>query len=234
VRNDGPSGAANVVVEHFLSLDNTVQTTDLYLGRTTLALLTAGQEVQTVRHVQLPHTMQPLQYFLLGVVDRSNSILELYESNNLRLTVVIGQAGACTPALEYRDDLHYPRDAAELSVGAGGSLRPTVIARCAPAGSLYLIAWGFSGTAPGTPLAPGVTVPLNGDILTTLGLESVNGPVFQQFLGTLDATGIGRATFAWPAGLGAFAITVSPPPATAPATKAYLNSSETPSTNEPR
>ena len=37
-----------------------------------------------------------------------------------------------------------------------------------------------------------------------------------------------------PAGLGAFAITVSPPPATAPATSEYLYSSDTPSTSEPR
>ena len=37
-----------------------------------------------------------------------------------------------------------------------------------------------------------------------------------------------------PAGFGAFAITVSPPPVTAPATSAYLNSSLNPSTSEPR
>ena len=37
-----------------------------------------------------------------------------------------------------------------------------------------------------------------------------------------------------PAGFGALAITVNPPPATAPATRAYFSSSEMPSTNEPR
>ena len=37
-----------------------------------------------------------------------------------------------------------------------------------------------------------------------------------------------------PAGLGALAITVSPPPVTAPATSEYLKSSDTPSTSEPR
>ena len=37
-----------------------------------------------------------------------------------------------------------------------------------------------------------------------------------------------------PAGFGALAMTVSPPPVTAPATSEYLNSSETPSTSEPR
>ena len=37
-----------------------------------------------------------------------------------------------------------------------------------------------------------------------------------------------------PAGLGAFAITVRPPPVTAPATKATLNSSLNPSTKDPK
>ena len=37
-----------------------------------------------------------------------------------------------------------------------------------------------------------------------------------------------------PAGFGALAITVSPPPVTAPASSEYLNSSDTPSTSEPR
>jgi hypothetical protein len=37
-----------------------------------------------------------------------------------------------------------------------------------------------------------------------------------------------------PAGFGAFAITVRPPPVTAPATSVYLNSSLSPSTSEPR
>jgi hypothetical protein len=77
------------------------------------------------------------------------------------------------------------------------------VARCAtPATSLYLIAWGGSGTAPGAPLAPGLTLPLNPDGLTTLGLDALNGPVFGSFLGVLDAQGIGRATFTLPPGLG--------------------------------
>src|SRR5574340_383031 len=39
---------------------------------------------------------------------------------------------------------------------------------------------------------------------------------------------------AWPAGFGAFAMMVKPPPVTAPATSAYLNPSDSPSTSEPR
>ena len=39
---------------------------------------------------------------------------------------------------------------------------------------------------------------------------------------------------AWPAGVGAFAITVSPPPVTAPATTAYLAASLKPGTSVAR
>ena len=46
----------------------------------------------------------------------------------------------------------------------------------------------------------------------------------------------GKCSFkiAIPAGFGALAITVKPPPVKAPATRAYLNSSLVPCTNEPR
>lgn len=43
-----------------------------------------------------------------------------------------------------------------------------------------------------------------------------------------------RARMDWPAGLGALAMTVRPPPATAPATTAYLNSGPKPGTKEAR
>jgi hypothetical protein len=67
-----------------------------------------------------------------------------------------------------------------------------------PAAMLYLIAWGGSGTSPGVTLAPGVLLPLNTDALSQLGLQGLNGPIFGQFLGVLDAQGVGRATFALP------------------------------------
>jgi hypothetical protein len=117
--------------------------------------------------------------------------------------VLLGQAGGCVTKLEFEDPLVYPRDAATLSLAAGGSVHPTLVAPCAdPATTLYLIAWTGSGTSPGVALAPGVTLPLNPDGLTTLGLDGLNGPVFGGFLGLLDAQGIGRATFSLPPGAG--------------------------------
>jgi hypothetical protein len=134
------------------------------------------------------------------VVDRLNTVHETNEANNQRYGVLFGQAGSCAPALEFRDDLRYPRDRASVSIVTGGTAQPTVVARCAAPGTQYLVVWGCAGTAPGTTIAPGITVPLNQDLCTLLGLQALNGAVFQQFWGQLDAQGIGRATFQWPPG----------------------------------
>ena len=101
---------------------------------------------------------------------------------------------------EYRDDLNWPRDQGAITMSAGGTLSPTVVARCS-AGQLYVIAWTASGTSPGTPLTPTLTIPLNQDGLTQIGLAVANGTILQSFVGVLDAQGVGRATLSWPAGL---------------------------------
>jgi hypothetical protein len=64
-----------------------------------------------------------------------------------------------------------------------------------------LIAWTGSGTAPGLPLAPGLVLPINYDSLTQLGLDNLNGAMFANFVGILDAQGVGQATFALPPNL---------------------------------
>jgi hypothetical protein len=50
----------------------------------------------------------------------------------------------------------------------------------------------------------------------------------------MDSSAKPRLSSATPAGFGALAITVSPPPATAPATSMYFDSSEMPLMSEPR
>ena len=103
--------------------------------------------------------------------------------------------------LEFQDPLTEPF-AGSISLAAGGTLHPTVIAPCAnPTSALYLIAWTGSGTAPGTTLGPGLLLPLNVDALTQIGLGNLNGPIFGSFLGVLNAQGVGQAQFTLPPSL---------------------------------
>lgn len=201
IANDGPAVATNVSVEHFLSFDTTVQTTDLYLGRTEIASLAAGQQTQVTRRVRLPAAAGPRLYSLIATLDREDTIVESSEIDNTQLRSVLVQTGPCGPFLEYRDDLVYPHDQNGVSIQNGGTVQPTIVARCAAPGTLYLLAWGTSGTSPGLPLGPGILLPLNFDASTSTGLELLNGPVFQMCFGALDMNGIGHATIAWPAGL---------------------------------
>jgi hypothetical protein len=201
VHNDGPAAAGSFQVEHFLSVDSLWSTSDYYLGGYTVTGLAAGQDDVNTRRVRLPALMGTQINRLFVKVDRLDAVRESNEADNERMTTLFGTSPSCTPVLEYRDDLLYPRDANAVSIANGGQALPTVIARCAAPGTMYVIAWGFSGTSPGTPLGNGFTAPLNADAGTQLGLALLNSPVFQQFWGPLDAQGVGRATLQWPAGL---------------------------------
>lgn len=204
IANDGPGSAAAFDVEYFLSPTQAWSPqTSVYLGKTTVNGLGAGQQVAVPYTATLPWSLPAAVTYGVVVVDRLNAVPEGNENDNTRSFVFLVQAPACGPRLEFRDPLVYPPSATALSGAAGGVVRPTFVARCAnPALSLYLIAWTGSGVAPGVPLAPGVTLPLNPDGLTTLGLDGLNGPMFGAFLGVLDAQGIGRATFTLPPALG--------------------------------
>lgn len=201
--NDGPAAAGPFAVEYFLSPTQSWTPQSLYLGSVTVPTLAATQQITVPYVANLPWSL-PLQ-LLYGfvVVDRANVVTETNENDNQRNFVLLGQAGSCVTRLEYVDPLVYPGDAATASLAAGRTLHPTLVAPCAnPATTLYLIAWTGSGTSPGVPLGPGITLPLNPDALTTIGLDGLNGPVFGGFLGLLDAQGIGRATFTLPPGAG--------------------------------
>ncbi|HLQ38293.1 MAG TPA: M64 family metallopeptidase, partial [Planctomycetota bacterium] len=199
VVNDGPNATGPFTVEHFLSTDSTWSLTDSFVGGYTVPGLAIGQQDVTTRRFRVPTLTAAQVQFLFAVVDRGNQVHEVNEGNNINHTAMIVQNPPCTPALEFRDDLLYPKDAAAVSIINGGTCLPTVIARCATPGSQYLIVWGCSGTSPGTTIG-NLTVPLNQDLFTMIGLQSTNGALFQQFWGSLDAQGVGRATFQWPAG----------------------------------
>ena len=87
----------------------------------------------------------------------------------------------------------------EVSVAAGGAQELVLDAGASHGGELAWLVGSASGTTPGLPLAPGVTLPLvvDGYLLLTLG--SPNTPPLTGSLANLDGAGQGLASFALPA-----------------------------------
>lgn len=60
----------------------------------------------------------------------------------------------------------------------------------------YLLLGSASGTFPGIPLPGGMaTLPVNWDLFSNIVLGMLNTPVFDNFMGVLDVSGTGSATF---------------------------------------
>ncbi|HKB14541.1 MAG TPA: hypothetical protein VKF62_00665 [Planctomycetota bacterium] len=81
-----------------------------------------------------------------------------------------------------------PNLGGEILIDAGGIQTLVVDVGPTYAGDLYLVATNFTGTAPGLTVG-GVAIPLNFDILLQLSLESANGAIFVNNVGTLDSDG---------------------------------------------
>jgi len=199
ITNDGPAAAGPFRVEFFVNQSTNGYTTqDTYLGHIDVAGLPANGQTTIPFTTTLPYSLPQFASWVHAVIDRSNVVGEGNEADNETNRVVYVQQIPCTTGLEFQDQLTQPF-AASMSISAGGTLHPTVLAPCAdPSSTLYLIAWGGAGTSPGTNLAPGVQLPLNIDPLTQLTLDGLNGPVFGQFLGVLDPQGRAQATFTLP------------------------------------
>ena len=77
-----------------------------------------------------------------------------------------------------------------LSAATGGTVDFSLAAGSENAGRNYLLLGSLSGSDPGTLLPGGLaTIPLNRDWFTDYILARLNGPVFSDFWGTLDASG---------------------------------------------
>jgi hypothetical protein len=91
-------------------------------------------------------------------------------------------------------------NAEQLSAG-GGQVDFEHLVDSAHAGHAYLLLGSLSGTAIGTALPGGATLPLNFDFLTSTMLTQFNSGIFINTLGTLDAQGGAASTLLVPPGL---------------------------------
>lgn len=84
------------------------------------------------------------------------------------------------------------KDADEISAATGGTVNFFLEAGSENANRGYLLLGSVSGVLPGTPLPGGTAIlPLNWDAFTGLTVIYTNTSLFQDFMGTLDASGSG-------------------------------------------
>jgi len=89
-------------------------------------------------------------------------------------------------------------DVDTIPASSGGVITFSLDAGSNYGGRNYLLAASKSGTAPGTNLPGGATIPLNRDAVTDYVLAHLNNWAFVDFWGTLDSSGEATATLNWP------------------------------------
>lgn len=87
-----------------------------------------------------------------------------------------------------------------LSIANGGQVDLQLRAGSQAMGAYALFLVTMSGTTPGTPLSPELTLPLNFDPLTVVTLTLANTPAFPNFFSTLDPQGRATASIVMPPG----------------------------------
>jgi hypothetical protein len=86
-------------------------------------------------------------------------------------------------------------DGGEVPLNTPVTINFTLSAGPEYAGNQYFLLAGVSGTYPGTTLPSGLNIPLNFDAITILVLAYPHSSVFQNFYGTLNASGEASAAF---------------------------------------
>jgi len=84
-------------------------------------------------------------------------------------------------------------DCYNLSVAQGGIINLSLDTGAGYANRKYLLLGSISGISPGFTLPGGKVLPLNWDIFTSMILENLGSPIFQNFYGKLDGAGCSNA-----------------------------------------
>jgi plastocyanin len=86
-------------------------------------------------------------------------------------------------------------DTTTIPENVGGQVNFKLDGGTSNAGRTYLMLGCLSGSSPGIPLPGGLAVlPVNWDIFTSIVVSLLNTPVFKDFQGNLDGSGLGKAT----------------------------------------
>lgn len=83
VRNQGTTNAASYGIAYYLSTDATITTADLRLKTVTRPALNAGTLQQWVESVAIPTTLATGNYYIGVIVDPTNAVAEISETNNI-------------------------------------------------------------------------------------------------------------------------------------------------------
>ncbi|PIE23483.1 MAG: hypothetical protein CSA62_07655 [Planctomycetota bacterium] len=89
-------------------------------------------------------------------------------------------------------------DRGHVSTTKSGPVRFSLDAGSQHAQQFFLMLGSASGTQPGMRVNSKLSIPLNYDAFTGLGLSAINTPVFAKFLGKLDRNGSATATLTLP------------------------------------
>jgi subtilase family serine protease len=94
VLNQGGGAAPATTVRFYLSTNLTLDASDVVVGSRTAAALAAGQSDAGPAVILVPTGTAPGSYYLIGVADDGNAVIETNETNNTRAVFIVVKAGA--------------------------------------------------------------------------------------------------------------------------------------------
>ncbi len=93
LHNKGGFPAASANVGYYFSMDDTLDSSDIFLDSTSVGKMIGGKSIQFEKYVQLPLTLSSGLYYIFAKTDFSNAIPEPDEQNNIaRFTILINTA----------------------------------------------------------------------------------------------------------------------------------------------